>query len=1078
MKNFIALLFFFLFTSVNAQITLTHNVGNVPVVTDITSCEDDEYWGRTFTLSDFGITTNEQFIIRSGQVAISRSYGGANLSFGIFSIDSDFPNSDPKFLGGSQGVEIPVINGVPEIINVDFNRPIVVPVNVEKILVRVNKYDRGFYNPTPSTAYIAGTQYDNDISWYLGCSQYYSHTPTTELDNPVPDANFFIYVTGEKFNASSYGSKATLTHNLCDDLRENQMYACSSGGINWGRTYTLDDFGISNNEEYIIESGQIALAEVGSGDVNIQFKIYSIDDNFPATFSDTDLIGSSQIVRIYNFGSNPQIINVDFDTPIVVPANIDKILVEVFQLHGSHSAIAFTAGTNQFNDDSWFRSSNGGCPPMTYTKTSDLGRPDTNFYINVTGNVNHVTNNFEMNISNICSEFLKEFSVSDTNNASQVVWDFGDPASGVDNTSTDLSPFHDFSSDGTYTVTATVTANTGTVEVLTETIQVKEPPNAYGINNLMACEDDFDTGFSSTFDTSNVLSQVLGGQTNKTVTFIDGSGNEYNVLPNPFTNTVKDRETITVRIARNDELCCYSEITFDLIVNPLPDVSSINNLEECDDDTDGFALFDLSVIENDIVVNNANTSVEFYYENGTQIIGNLAAVENQIINEETINLRLYDNLVNCYNEITFKLIVNTLPIAYPLEDIIGCDDNSDGISEYFDLTDVESTVLGNQTGMEVSYYDANRNILSNPLPNPYTNAVPNQEVLTVRVTNTITQCFSETQLRLTTSEKPNINTPLDKYACDYGNGISTFDLSGLENEIIGNQNNLNVYYFDSTGNEITGSISSNYRNSQAWNETITVKVENVLSTMCFTETSFNLIVNALPEVTLEESYFLCNLEPSLPISVNQNLNSWEWKYQDGTIVSNNFETNLIDAGNYSLRVTEISNGIECENTYNFELIRSVLPNIENVEIQELSNNNYIKIIASGDGDFEYSIDGVRYQDSNTFNSVLGGIYTVYVRDKYGCGGDQENVVIIDYPKFFTPNNDGINDYWQIRGVDNFNNIQVFIYDRYGKLLKQLSSNSNGWDGTFNGELLPSSDYWFTANLDNTKQFKGHFTLKR
>jgi len=113
-------------------------------------------------------------------------------------------------------------------------------------------------------------------------------------------------------------------------------------------------------------------------------------------------------------------------------------------------------------------------------------------------------------------------------------------------------------------------------------------------------------------------------------------------------------------------------------------------------------------------------------------------------------------------------------------------------------------------------------------------------------------------------------------------------LSNLETEIISNQNNFNVYYFDSSGNEITSLISSSYNNSQAWSETITVKVENALSTICFTETSFNLIVNELPEITIEENYFLCNLEPSLPISVNPNLNSWEWKYQDDTVISNNF----------------------------------------------------------------------------------------------------------------------------------------------------------------------------------------------
>lgn len=1077
-------LFLLLFScySIIAQITLTHNVGNTPIQTDMRSCEFTQSWARTFTLSDFGVLNNDKFIINSGQVAIYNSLGGSKVQFNIYKIDNNFPNSysTTDLIGSSQVVDIPVIGDIPEIIQVNFDTPVVVPREVERVLVEVRKFF-DINNWDESLAYIAGTQFDNDVSWFWGCNEVYSHTATESLNPPVNNANFFINVTGEIISTENLGFDNILTHNLCDDVVKVNQYSCSGGGLKYARTFILEDFGVSENEEFIIDRGQVAFSSVGGYGAKIQFNIYKIDDNFPTSYSETDLIGSSQIINIPYFGSGnsvqPKIFEVFFGTPVVVPANVDKILVEVFNLaNAGSSGHVFIAGGAQSNDLSWLRSESGGCTPFQeYIAITD---PSINYFIKVTGNASHITDNFEMNISNICSEFLKEFSIENKANVSSVVWDFGDPSSGATNVSTDLSPFHDFSADGTYTVTATVTANSGVVEVLTETIQVKEPPNAYGINNIIACEDNFNTGFSSTFDTSNVLSQVLGGQTNKTVTFIDGSGNEYNVLPNPFTNTVKDRETITVRIARNDELCCYSETTFDLIVNPLPNLSSIEDLQECDDDTDGFAFFDLSNIETNIVSSNANNTVEFYHENGTQILGNINTVRNQVQNEETITIRVLNNLTNCYSETKLKLIVNPLPIAHSLSDIVGCDDNSDGISEYFDMTNIESTVLGGQNGMEVSYFDASGNALPNPLPNPYINSTPNQEIITVRVTNNNTQCFSETQLRLITSEKPSINKPTDKYACDEGGGISTFDLSSLESEVIGNQNNLKVYYFNSSGDDISNLISSNYNNSLPWNETITVKIENAFSAMCISETSFNLIVNTLPEVNIEESYFLCNLEPSLSISVNPNLNSWEWKYEDGTIVSNSFEANIVKAGNYSLIVTEISNGIKCEKTFNFELIRSVLPTIQEVELQELSDNNYIKIIASGDGDFEYSIDGNAFQDSHEFHNVLGGVYTVYVRDKYGCGSDQKVITLIDYPKFFTPNNDGINDYWQIQGINTYPNSKILIFDRYGKLIKELSSSDKGWNGLYKGRPAASSDYWFKVNLNNETTFSGHFTLKR
>ncbi len=82
------------------------------------------------------------------------------------------------------------------------------------------------------------------------------------------------------------------------------------------------------------------------------------------------------------------------------------------------------------------------------------------------------------------------------------------------------------------------------------------------------------------------------------------------------------------------------------------------------------------------------------------------------------------------------------------------------------------------------------------------------------------------------------------------------------------------------------------------------------------------------------------------------------------------------------------------------------------------------------------------------------------------------------PKFFTPNNDGHNDLWQIGSITEYPNAAIYIFDRYGKLLARMSSQSNGWDGTFNDQPLPSSDYWFKVNLDNGNIISGHFTLKR
>lgn len=1079
MKNILSLVFFLcFFNTVYAQITLTHNVGTTPVLTDMFPCNDSQSWARAFSLSDFGISKNDKFIINSGQVAVYNSLGGSSLQFNIYKIDDDFPISYSKtnIIGSSQVIRIPVIGYDPKVIQVDFEKPIVIPDGIERILVEVrilfdiNRRDTALVQ-------IAGTEEDKDVSWYWGCHDTYFHTSTEELNPPVDNANFYINVTGELLNTDNLGFDTTLTHNLCDDVVKVNQYSCSWGGLKYGRTFVLKDFGVSANEEFIIDKGQVAFSAVGVYDAKIQFNIYKIDDNFPSSYSNDDLLGSSQVIYLPGFSvGKPRIFDIIFGTPIVVPADVDKILVEVYNLSSLSSAgLVFIAGGVQSNDVSWLRSEPSGCPP--YHNYLSVSNPNINYFIKVTGNTRHITNNFEINISNICSDFLKEFSIENKDNVASVIWDFGDTASGVTNTSTDLSPFHDFSADGTYTITATVTGKDGSVEVLTETIDVKEPPNVYGINNIYACEDSYGTGISSAFDVSLVEQQVLGGQSDKVITYIDGLGNSYNQLPNPFTNSVKNRETITVRVSHKNNPCCHSETSFDLIVNPLPNIAAVSNLKQCDDDTDGFALFNLQQVKTDIIGTETNIQVEFFHQNGQQIVSPLNAIKNAMINEELITVNTKNTDTDCSTETTFKLIVNPLPIANPLQQLIGCDDNDDGISEYFDTSNVESQVLGNQTGMEVTYFKANGNQLPSPLPNPYVNSTLNQETIIVRVTNTLTNCYAETPLVLKTASQPQINKPSNRYACDEGNGYANFDIANIGTEIIGNQNGLKITYFDAVGNQLPNPLPTSFKNTTAWSQTIYVKVENELNNLCYSETSFDLVVNNLPTVTIEDTYFLCNLEPLLNVSVETNLDTYTWEYQDGTIISNTYEANLVDAGNYKLTVGENKNSIYCENSFDFELIRSELPNIFNVEYKELSDENFIKVNASGDGDFEYSIDGVNFQNSNVFSNILGGIYTVLVRDKLGCGDDSEKVTIIDYPKYFTPNNDNVNDTWHIKGITDFPNAEVYIYDRYGKLLKQLNVNSTGWEGTFRGEKMVPTDYWFTVKLNNETEFKGHFSLR-
>ncbi|MBU2928849.1 T9SS type B sorting domain-containing protein [Winogradskyella psychrotolerans] len=867
----------------------------------------------------------------------------------------------------------------------------------------------------------------------------------------------------------------------CSEIDEASIYGCSWGGINWAKTYDLTNFGIDNNEELLLTSGEIGLDWVGTWDVNIRFNIYEIDADFPNSFSEADLIGSSQVVPVQYFGqNNPQIIAVDFDTPILIPSDISLILVEVEQLSSlSSGAVAFAGNIPSDGSLSWFRSGNAGCPPMNYTSTVDLGYSDANFHITVSGGINNINNPFTLNFSDDCTTTFREFNLTSINDINSVAWDFGDPTSGTNNTSTLNSPTHHFTAPGQYLITVTITPTVGATYIISETISVAEPPMASPINNLHSCEDAFGSGISSNFDTSNVESQVLNGQSGVIVTYYDQNSNELpSPLPNPYTNTITNSQEITVRVSNSNNLCCFTETSFNLITDPLPILPQIDTIFSCDNDEDGFTVFDLANVPNELINGQSGLLVELFDSNNNLIlVPNYNNFNNLTANQDFIKAIATDTTTTCSSEININLIVNDNPEANQLPTIYGCDDNNDGISEYFDTSNIESQVLNGQTGMSVSYFDQSDNELPNPLPNPYTNSNTFNESITVRVTDNNSTCYSETTLQLQTVTQPNINQPNNLYACDQGNGYAEFDTSSIEQQLIGNQTSLTIQYFDSENTPLTSPLPTLFQNTEPFSQTISIRVEDASNPICYSETSFDLIVNELPVINLEDNYYICNLEPSISLDINSGYNSYGWFYQDGTLMSTTNTAVIADEGTYVLTVTEIENGVTCENSFEFSLIRSVLPEIQQVNFKELGNN-HIEIIASGDGDFEYSIDGINYQDSNYFSNIEGGMYTVFVRDKDGCGQDSEEVTIIDYPKFFTPNNDGYNDFWQIKGIVNFPNSKTLIFDRYGKLLAKISSNDLGWNGLYNGKQMMSNDYWFRTDLSNGRTFSGHFSLKR
>jgi gliding motility-associated-like protein len=225
----------------------------------------------------------------------------------------------------------------------------------------------------------------------------------------------------------------------------------------------------------------------------------------------------------------------------------------------------------------------------------------------------------------------------------------------------------------------------------------------------------------------------------------------------------------------------------------------------------------------------------------------------------------------------------------------------------------------------------------------------------------------------------------------------------------------------------------------------------------------------LPDVE-DEDVILCE---GSSITLNAGVSNATYLWSTGES-SPSIQVN--DNANYFVEITSLTAG-NCSVTKNFTIIQYDNPVIENVIVK----NNTVEIIISGNGDFEYSIDGTNFQDSNFFTVSEGGLYTAYVREKnFNCGFFSEQpFVVILVPTFFTPNGDGFNDVLIVKGLDRFPNSSLIIFNRYGKFIHHILPSQTFWDGTLNGEKLPADDYWYVLKIDETTPTrKGHFSLLR
>ena len=320
--------------------------------------------------------------------------------------------------------------------------------------------------------------------------------------------------------------------------------------------------------------------------------------------------------------------------------------------------------------------------------------------------------------------------------------------------------------------------------------------------------------------------------------------------------------------------------------------------------------------------------------------------------------------------------------------------------------------------------------------------------------------------------------PPDMVLCDGEDhdGFAIFDFNTQTPIILGNQipANYMVSYHTSLADAINdvNPLSLVYTSSDA---TIFARLGFNGFGGCFETGSFHLIVNPTPIVNLDQTAVICEGK-SITLIADGGSGSYLWSTGATT------HSIIVDApGVYTVTVSETRFRLTCSATASIEVILSSAATIKQLSTTDFTTDeNVITVILDGNGigAYSYSLDNIHFQDSNTFYGLPAGGYTVYVNDNNGCKTTDAEVFLLTYPKFFTPNDDGYNDFWQIKFSDTEPSMKVYVFDRYGKLITGFDGSSAGWDGKYNEHDLPSTDYWFLVVRPNGKEYRGHFTMKR
>ena len=757
------------------------------------------------------------------------------------------------------------------------------------------------------------------------------------------------------------------------------------------------------------------------------------------SFSNTMIFPNATITS-RNLGEDLVLFKMNLDT-----FEPEYVLKSTGTNHYTNSLSLDAAGPIRFDKDDLFLTANFQSEPLIINNSVIYGNSGNNEANGLLYKLKAGTspaNKGEILAENTCFNKAVNFNVKGTFDS--ILWNFDDPSSTANNTAAINNPQHQFTASGTYNVTAIIKCGSET-QTITKEVKITNSPNDFTLNSIYSCEANAGSGISNSFDTSGIHATVIGNQSDLIVEYRNQNGISLpSPLPNPYTNTVKNEEIITAKSYFKTNPSCFVEKDFKLIIiskpqNPIANTTQTFCIQQ------NATLNEIQITGQSIKWYNAQTA-------GT-LLSNTTALQNGVtyFASQTVN--------GCESERT--------PVTINIQNTLAPTGNA---NQYFCIG--QNATLSNIeiTGASIKWYDAPRN---GSLLAETTNLANGK---TYYASQTLNSCESP-RFGITVSF---VNTP------NVPTGNSEQSFCKRENKTLNDIQitGQNIKWFDTSFSASVLPATTLLENNRTYYVSQTIGCDS-------DRIPILIHVYDTPMPTGNNNQQFCIDELSTIAALKIAGTSLKW-YDAATNGNALQETDLLQNGKYY--VSQTLNNCESERlAITVKIQDTQIPiadspqqfciqknaKISDIEINGQNIKWYESSSATNNLSESTSLEnGITYYATQALSNCESDRIPVTINILEATAGDCIHLVNdIPYPKIFTPNGDGFNDTWTIDPDYLAPNSSIRIFDRYGKLIKELTLNSS-WNGTYLGNQQPASDYWFTVTRINGTEYRGHFSLKR